>query len=191
MASFKQAFAETSAIEGGYANHPDDRGGETYRGIARRFHPTWPGWARVDAARHHEDFPDVLAADEALAALVAEFYRQNFWNRVRGNRLPDQAVAEELFDTAVNIGVGRAVRFLQEALNLLNRSGGRDDDIGVDGLIGPVTIGALKERLASDGGAHNVVALMNLLQGTHYIDLIRGDASQRAFLRGWLRRVQV
>ena len=191
MASFKEAFAETSAIEGGYVDHPDDRGGETYRGIARRFHPAWPGWDRIDAARDDPDFPAVLAGDEALGGMVADFYKQNFWNRLRGNQIPDQAVAMELFDTAVNMGVGRAARFLQEALNMLNRNGRSYEEIGVDGFIGKVTLATLEKLLASDRGAGNLLALMNLLQGMHYIGILRGDTTQRAFVRGWLRRVEV
>jgi lysozyme family protein len=191
MASFKEAFAETSAIEGGYVDHPDDRGGETYRGIARLFHPTWSGWTRIDAARDDPDFPAVLADDETLARMVADFYKQNFWNRLRGNQIPDQAVAMELFDTAVNMGIGRAVRFLQEALNMLNRNGQSYDEIGVDGLLGKVTLETLKELLASDRGAGNLLALMNLLQGMHFVDVVRAVNTQRAFVRGWLRRVDV
>lgn len=191
MASFNEAFAETSAIEGGYANDPVDRGGETYRGIARNFHPDWAGWAKVDAAKADDGFPDALADDPGLARDVAAFYRTHFWNRVRGNQIPDQAIAMELFDTAVNMGVGRAVRFLQEALNMLNRDGRLFDDLGVDGLLGSITLGALDKVLASRDGAAHVLALMNLLQGMHYVAILRDDASQRRFIRGWLRRVEV
>jgi lysozyme family protein len=191
MASFKEAFAETSAVEGRYVVHHDDRRGETYRGIARRFHPAWPGWARIDAARDDPDFPSVLAGDETLAGMVADFYKQNFWNRLRGNQIPDQAVAMELFDTAVYIGVGRAARILQESLNLLNRNGRSYEEIGVDGLVGKVTLGALDELLKTEGSAAHLLALMNLLEGMHYVDLVRGDATQRAFVRDWLARVEI
>lgn len=191
MASFKEAFEKTSAIEGGYADHPADRGGETYRGIARRFHPDWDGWARVDAAKGEENFPDNLADDAPLARMVAEFYRKHFWNRIKGSRIPDQAVAMEVFDNAVNMGVSRAARVLQEALNILNRNGNSYAEIGVDGLVGKVTLGALGKLLASDRGAGHLLALMNVLQGMHYVGVVRGDPTQRAFIRGWLRRVEV
>ena len=191
MASFKEAFEKTSAIEGGYADHPADRGGETYRGIARRFHPDWGGWARVDAAKGEQGFPDNLADDGPLARLVAEFYRKHFWNRIKGSQIPDQAVAMEVFDNAVNMGVSRAARVLQEALNILNRNGNSYAEIGVDGMIGKVTLGALNKLLASDRGAGNLLALMNVLQGMHYVGVVRGDPTQRAFIRGWLRRVEV
>ncbi len=34
--------------EGGYANHPADKGGETYRGISRKANPNWEGWKYID-----------------------------------------------------------------------------------------------------------------------------------------------
>ena len=51
MADFKEAFELTLAHEGGYVKDPDDRGGETYKGIARRYNPGWSGWARIDKAK--------------------------------------------------------------------------------------------------------------------------------------------
>ena len=49
MANFSDAYALTSAHEGGYVNDPVDRGGETYRGIARRYFPN----ATIVADRFH------------------------------------------------------------------------------------------------------------------------------------------
>ena len=66
MASFKEAWEETSAVEGGYVDDDDDRGGETYRGVARNFHPDWPGWDRIDAAKDDPGFPGILGEDESL-----------------------------------------------------------------------------------------------------------------------------
>ena len=39
MADFNDAFDETMGHEGGYVNDSNDAGGETYRGISRRFNP--------------------------------------------------------------------------------------------------------------------------------------------------------
>ena len=56
MADFLQAFESMIRNEGGYKLHSveGDRGGMTYAGIARNFHPNWPGWAAIDAG----DIPD-------------------------------------------------------------------------------------------------------------------------------------
>ena len=48
MANFNESFNITLGYEGGYSNDPDDAGGETYKGISRRYHPGWKGWALID-----------------------------------------------------------------------------------------------------------------------------------------------
>ena len=45
---YKEAIKKTLKYEGGYVNDKDDRGGETYRGVSRRYHPNWSGWKIVD-----------------------------------------------------------------------------------------------------------------------------------------------
>lgn len=47
MADFKIAFDITNKTEAGYANNPDDSGGETYAGISRNNWPYWEGWKNV------------------------------------------------------------------------------------------------------------------------------------------------
>ena len=47
MAEFKKAYDKTMGHEGGYVHDPDDAGGETYKGISRRYHPGWEGWKVV------------------------------------------------------------------------------------------------------------------------------------------------
>ena len=47
MANFNQAFKKVMSAEGGYVNDPDDPGGETYKGVARKMNPRWSGWAIV------------------------------------------------------------------------------------------------------------------------------------------------
>ena len=188
MAAFEQSYAITSAHEGGYANDPLDRGGETYRGIARVHHPDWTGWQRIDAARRRAGFPARLDADAELQAAVSAFYKANFWDRFEGDRLPDQTVADELYDTAVNMGVRRAVRFLQSSLNLLNRDQRDFADLIVDGWFGTKTLDALAALLDKDGSSDALVKLMNIQQGARYVEIMVGDPSQERFARGWIKR---
>jgi len=191
MAHFETSLALVLRHEGGYVFDPDDAGGETYRGIARRYHPDWPGWAIIDAHKAEGDgFVRRLDADEVLQAQVAEFYRVQFWNRLWGERLPDQALADELLDTAVNMGVRRAVTFLQAALNLLNRNQRDYLDLAEDGLLGPKTLATVRTCLARGDGPH-LLKLCNLLQGMHYIEVTRRNPVQEKFLRGWLARVAI
>ena len=52
MADFTKAYALTAAYEGGYVDDPEDAGGETYRGISRRYHPSWQGWQIIDTLKN-------------------------------------------------------------------------------------------------------------------------------------------
>lgn len=188
MADYAKALALVLKHEGGYANDPVDRGGETYRGVARRFHADWAGWKRIDGLRGKPGFPNSLDSDNTLQKLVAEFYRKNYWAPVQGDKLSDDALAQELFDTAVNMGVRRAVRFFQEALNLLNRNQKNYDDLVADGWLGAKSLAALNVLLVADKNPRYLIKLMNALQAAHYVEIMRNDPTQERFARGWLNR---
>lgn len=191
MAQFKIAFAPTLGHEGGYAKDPDDFGGETYCGIARRYHPTWAGWGFIDALKGEDTFPLCLDRDDGLQYAVSQFYKELYWDRFQGDKIPDQALANELFDTAVNMGVHRAVVFLQSALNLLNRNEKLYSDIMEDGQLGPASMRSLEGFLLQDGNCNLLVKLLNVMQGNHYIEQMRKHSNQEKYLRGWFKRVAI
>ncbi len=122
MADFKIAHKRTAFYEGGYANDPADRGGETWRGIARNIWPHWEGWKIIDASKNDwgagATFQKKISVDPALNDLVDIFYIVNFWGKVRGDEIKDQEIANNLFDAAVNNGDTTAIKMLQEVLNL-------------------------------------------------------------------------
>ena len=190
MAKFEEAFNITLKHEGGYGHDPVDVGGETYRGIARNYHSQWSGWGIIDQLRSHPDFPIILNSRQDLNELVENFYKINYWNVFWGDKIPDQLVANEMFDTGVNMGVKRAVNFLQRSLNLLNRNQKNYADIAEDGLFGPNTLNTLKIYLSKDEPFF-LTKIMNILQGMHYINYMTKSPSQERFARGWLRRVNI
>ena len=193
MANFEEAFKITAAHEGGYVFDPDDAGGETYKGISRRFNPSWDGWTIIDNLKElgisNKDLEAKLDRDDNLQEKVALFYKHNYWDKFWGDEIPVQEIGEELFDTGVNMGVRRAVRFLQESLNLLNRNQQNYPDIGEDGLFGKGTLNALKAYLQIDKGPY-LLKVMNILQGKHYIEYMRKSPVQEKYARGWLNRVE-
>lgn len=194
MADFRQAFQITLGREGGYVFDPDDAGGETYRGVARRYHPSWPGWISIDRIKQQTDTRHQLnrrlAKDDDLQQQIHDFYKQNYWDPFQGDLMISQELAEELFDTGVNMGGHLAVRFLQEGLNLLNRNQKSFPDILEDGKSGPGTLGALNCYLTKDPPEH-LLKIMNILQGMHYIEYMRKSPTQEKYARGWLKRVCV
>lgn len=192
MADFEQAFQITLGHEGGYVFDKDDAGGETYRGVARYFHPDWPGWAHIDKikqqATNRRELDTLLGKNSALQKEICSFYKQFYWDRFRGDLVESQSLAEELFDTGVNMGVHRAVSFLQESLNLLNRNQQTFGDILQDGKFGPGTLAALNAYLAEDRPEY-LLKMMNILQGMHYVKYMRKSPVQEKYARGWLKRV--
>lgn len=187
MADYQQAFDKTLGHEGGYSNHEKDRGGETYKGIARKFHASWLGWEIIDKAKIN-NVPKNLDNNKELHEHVKILYRQQYWAPINGDKLPNQEIAEEIFDTGVNMGVRRSARFLQESINLLNENEKRQVDLIVDGAIGRNTIKALNKTLKKDKSNRYVMLLLNLFQGMRYISILKANPSQEVFTRGWLNR---
>ncbi len=111
--------------EGGYVNDPDDPGGETNFGIAKRSHPD------VDIAN--------LTKEGAK-----EIYKRDYWDGNKVEELPEE-LRHIYFDMCVNQGKGRAVKILQQAVNA------KGGDLKVDGGLGPMTLKAiLKSNLELD-----------------------------------------
>ncbi|HJA75428.1 MAG TPA: surface-binding protein [Candidatus Desulfovibrio gallistercoris] len=198
MADFLTAYAPLARYEGGWCNDPADRGGETYAGIARNFFPAWPGWAVIDAARAHPSFQQGAAAfSRHLAALpdlsnaVRDWYRTEWWDRLGLGSLP-QALANEIFEQAVNLGKGGAGRLLQRVINAFNWDKAHKrplfPDLVVDGAIGPRTLDGLALLLRARTNEAALVHALNCMQGAHYINIAAGKSSQRRFTDGWLTR---
>jgi lysozyme family protein len=161
--------------EGGFVDHPDDRGGPTCWGITEKV-------ARAEGyAGAMKDLPRSTAA---------RIYRALYWDRpgFAGVARIAPFVAEELFDTGVNMGPETATSFLQRALNALNRNGSDYPDLAVDRRIGPASTGALAAFLKQRGPAGETVLLraMNALQGERYIALAEARPGNESFLYGWI-----
>lgn len=168
MADFKTAHQFVERWEGGYSRHPSDRGGETYLGISRKAHPTWEGWAFLEQG------------DKAIARDKAEqLYRTEYWEPIQGDKYDSQRLATIVYQCAVNVGVRRAIRWLQEVL--LSHSKGW---IAVDGIMGPKTLHKLTQ-------CDDFVVGEEFLdkQEEHYMAIAASDISQRVFLNGWRNRV--
>ena len=162
--------------EGGYVNHPADKGGPTCFGITEA----------VARAHGYAGLIRRLPRDEAAA-----IYRRLYWHRPRFDELAKLAprVAEELFDTGVNMGPAVATTFLQRALTALNRNGKDYADLVPDGRIGPRTLAALEGFFEARGRTAGETVLMRALealQGERYLRLAERRPANEAFLYGWL-----
>jgi lysozyme family protein len=161
--------------EGGYVNHPADRGGATHWGITE------------GVARRHGYTGEMRALPQSEAVAI---YKQLYWLSPRFDAVAERApaLAAEMFDTGINMGTGTATAFLQRALNALNRNGTDYGDIAVDRQIGAATLSALDAFQKKRGrGAESVLLkAVDALQGAQYLRLAETRPAQEAFLYGWL-----
>jgi len=165
--TFVQTYIDTTIKhEGGdkYTNDPDDSGGETKWGVTKKatlkykeyFHLyNWNGDIKT--------MP--LAFSQDLYAY--EYYMVPKFNLVAKE---SQMVAQELFDTGVNVGTSRPSKWLQEELNLCNRREKDYKDIVADGIIGSATVKALQAFLSKRGASGEKMLYNNLncCQQHHY-----------------------
>ena len=151
--NFDQAFERLIAHEGGYVNHPQDPGGETHWGITLR------------TARANGYTGRMRDMTRAQAKAI---YRDAYWRRARADEY-DPAIGFQLFDAAVNHGMGNATRFLQRAVGVAD-----------DGVIGPMTVAAVRRMSVTD-----VLARFNAERLEFYTRL----TTWPTFGRGWARRV--
>lgn len=135
QSDFDRAQTMVEDFEGGWSNHAADPGGLTKWGVTlltlKRLWRDFTGDGRVDAA-------DLRAMTPAQAR---EIYLNEYWIAARCPDLP-APLACLVHDSAVNQGVGRAIRCLQLALGFTGRA--------VDGVAGPRTIAAAVARWAFD-----------------------------------------
>jgi lysozyme family protein len=162
--------------EGGYVNHPSDRGGPTNFGITEA------------VARAHGFSGSMRNLPRSEAAAI---YKRLYWLRPRFDQIAkrSQAVAAELFDSGANMGPAVAATFLQRALSALNRERQDYADLVPDGRIGPATLAALDRFLELRGkkkGETVLLKALDALQGERYIRLAERRPANEAFLYGWL-----
>ncbi len=168
---FEEAFRAVLQIEKGYVNNKFDNGGETKFGISKKTYPEL-------------DIPN-LTLEEAK-----NIYFYDFWNcdLLKLSNITDKEIAIELFDTSVNMGQDDAGKFLQTALNHINRNQRIYKDLPTTGFIGSLTLAAL-EIVLKRGEKQKLLKALNGEQYKKYVEIIEKYPEQEMNFVGWLERV--
>lgn len=175
MIEKKKAIIEkTMGIEEGYSNNLYDSGGETKYGI-------------TEAVARQNEYTGKM--EDLPYSFAYNLYNTQYWQKMHLDAalVFSPKVVEEVFDTGVNQGVLTSVRFLQRALNVLNRREELYPDIVVDGVAGTQTIAALESYLDNRGarGEDILLTMLNCLQGARYIEIAELRKKDEEFIFGW------
>ena len=155
--NFEKALALVLKHEGGFANHPQDPGGATNKGITLRVYEDFiQDVVDSSALVTEEDLKNIPDED------VAEIYKTRYWDKIMGDDLPD-GIDFALFDFAVNSGPARAVKELQKIFF----------ECKTDGIMGPIT---LKKVFDPDNlMAHQKIKIQ---EGTHTLEQFKQEETQ-------------
>lgn len=162
MTRFDKCLPHILLFEGGYVCHPADPGGATKCGITQR---TLDEWCRKIS------MPPIDVKNLSESA-ISDIYRWQYWAPAECYELPPP-VDLVVFDSAVNHGVRRAAKLLQEAVR-----------VPVDGVIGQQTLNAVK-----NGDPETIALSIIGLRAVFYDEIVQGNPSQRAFAKGWANRI--
>ena len=154
--NFEKCLLLLLSHEGGFVNHPKDPGGMTNLGITKKVYDKWIGRKSTE-----KEMRNLTPAD------VAIIYKNNYWDKVRGDDLPS-GLDWCAFDWAVNSGSGRPAKAIQKAVGAT-----------ADGAIGPMTLQAV-----ADKDPKNIIESVYHTRQKFY----EGLKTFETFGRGWTRR---
>lgn len=161
MADFAKYAPKLIRLEGGFVNHPEDKGGITNCGITL------------------ETFRSFFGQDKAVKDLQGMSYKQwchimkdGYWDKVKGDKIENQSLAELMADWCVNSGLS-AVRKMQEIIGCKP-----------DGIVGPITL-----SLINSSDAESLFERIWNARHQHYINIVKRNPSQKVFMNGWMNRL--
>lgn len=157
--SFDEALSRVLVHEGGWANHPQDPGGATMKGVTQR---VYDGWRKRNglAARSVRNISE---------AELKAIYRKQYWEVIRADEMPD-GVDYAVFDGAVNSGPAQAAKWLQRAVG-----------VTADGMIGEATLKAVREHPDHDALIADMLA--------RRLGMLKALRTWKTFAAGWSARL--
>ncbi len=161
MADFKKYAPKLLQLEGGFVNHPEDKGGITNCGITL------------------ETFRSFFGQDKTVKDLQSMNYgmwkdiiKAGYWDKVKGDEIENQSLAELIADWCVNSGLS-AIRKVQDVLGCKP-----------DGIVGPITL-----SLINSSDAEKLHERIWNARHQFYINIVKRNPRQKVFMNGWMNRL--
>lgn len=154
--------------EGGYSDHPKDKGGATNMGV------TLSTLRAVGYDKNGDGKTDEIDLKQLTSRDVTEaFLKPYFWDKCKADKIKSQSVANILVDWAWASG-GNAVKGMQKLLK-----------VQADGIVGEQTLSAINNA----GNARLLFASIKRARAAFLKKIVEKHPEQEVFLKGWLRRL--
>lgn len=173
---YRDAIKKVLEHEGGYVNHPADRGGPTNWGVTQKTYDLY--MSQITGRPYQSTIDEIKAMPIGNAISI---YKALYWDKLSGDKIKKYSVAAAIFDQAINRGVSAAVKQAQKVLTNTFKIPG----IAQDGVMGNMTLTALntvdEAKFLSSYLQESILA---------YQKIVQNNPSQSVFLNGWLKRVE-
>ena len=156
--NWDKAFDLVIVNEGGYVDNSQDPGGATNWGCTKAV------WEKYVGHEVTKDDIKALTKED-----VKPLYKRNYWDAIHGDAIPS-GLDYCIFDCAINSGVGRAAKFIQEIVG-----------VSADGAIGNNTVTAITQI--------NSITLINEFSDKRQA-FLESLKTFPTFGKGWTKRVQ-
>lgn len=170
MANFNAYIPLLRKIEGGFVNDPDDPGGATNKGITLK---TFEIFA--------QSLLGIEPTLENLKALTdsqaAKIFKVGWWNKMKGNKIKSQDVAEIVIDHSIHSNRRVATKMAQRVMNRLGQF------LVDDGVFGTLTLKAI--NTVNPAKFHKLYKKARIEYYKRLTDL---KPRLRKFLPGWINR---
>ena len=167
MAKFENFAGKLLRLEGGYVNHPLDRGGPTKYGVILS---VWQEHGHDKDGDGDIDAGDIMKLGEDDARYIA---KKIFWDYFLADFILNESVAQFIVDWGYNSGRKTVAKIVQRLVK-----------VEVDGLVGPRTLTAIN--------AADQEWLFNQLKIERKVflnSIIKRRPDQIVFYDGWMNRV--
>lgn len=147
--------------EGGYVDHPNDRGGPTNFGITMKALVDWRGRSVTP-----EEIK-LLSREEARQIMIMRYI-----TKPGIYVLGHMPIVNKMADMSVHHGWTRAIKILQQVV-----------EVTKDGIMGPVTRNA-----ALNHQVNHLLTKLVKARSKRFCRIVKNDTSQAVFLEGWIAR---
>jgi len=168
MANFNISIELVLKHEGGYSDHPMDRGGATNWGITHQdlIHVRGLGVTKEDVKN--------MTLDEAKYC-----YRKLYWEPLKCDFIAVQKIADVVFDQGVLCGRAGSTKRAQIVLKRMGKN------ITVDAKMGNATLSALNTVDPDKFCLEFICDTQDYFAG-----IVERNPTQSVFIRGWINRSQ-